>query len=282
MRMFLVWVWVVSMTLTTGCSREAVPQPVRPVPTRMPTLAPSPTAAAERSDSGWIVAVAGVEVRALMIGEGASDSPVPVYTVRLDPATIRLRIRYAPDAPQPLRTWFVAHRPLIALNGGFFTAENRATALIVSDGTVYGTSYSGFGGMLAASPDGRIWIQALRDEPYNPNIVIDQAIQSFPMLIYPGGAVASINDNGQRARRTVVAMDRAGRLLLIVCPTGAFSLQELALWLASSDLEIDRALNLDGGSSSGIFVSAGAVRWQIDSFTALPSVLLIEPRSSDG
>lgn len=281
MRLLLVWVWIVSTTLMTGCGRAALPPPTRLVPTRMPTLAPSPTAA-ENADSGWIVAASGIEVRTFVIDEGVADTSVPVYAVRLDPATIRLRIRYDPDAPQLLRTWFVAHRPLVAVNGGFFTAENRATALIVSDGTVYGTSYAGFGGMLAAAPDGRIWIQALRDEPYDPDIPLDQAIQSFPMLIYPGGVVASINDNGQRARRTVVAMDRAGRMLLIVCPTSAFSLQELATWLASSDLEIDRALNLDGGSSSGIFVSAGTVRWQIDSFAALPSVLLIEARPSSG
>lgn len=281
MRLLLVWVWIISTTLMTGCGRAALPPPTRLVPTRMPTLAPSPTAV-ENADSGWIVAASGIEVRTFVIDEGATDTSVPVYAVRLDPATIRLRIRYDPDAPQLLRTWFVAHRPLVAVNGGFFTAENRATALIVSDGTVYGTSYAGFGGMLAVAPDGRIWIQALRDEPYDPDIPLDQAIQSFPMLIYPGGVVASINDNGQRARRTVVAMDRAGRILLIVCPTSAFSLQELATWLASSDLEIDRALNLDGGSSSGIFVSAGTVRWQIDSFAALPSILLIEARPSSG
>ncbi|MBO9325905.1 MAG: phosphodiester glycosidase family protein [Roseiflexus sp.] len=278
----LVWAWIVGTILVTGCSRAALSPPTRLVPTRMLTPAPSPTAAAERSDSGWILAASGVEVRTFMTGKDLSDSPVPIYAVRLDPGTIRLRIRYDPEAPQPLRTWFVAHRPLVAVNGGFFTAENQATALIVSDGTVYGTSYAGFGGMLAATPDGRIWIQALRDEPYDPNIPLDQAIQSFPMLIYPGGVVASINDNGQRARRTAVAIDRAGRVLLVVCPTSAFSLQELAAWLASSGMEIDRALNLDGGSSSGIFVDAGAVRWQIDSFAALPSVLLIESRLSSG
>jgi uncharacterized protein YigE (DUF2233 family) len=282
MRLLLVWAWIIYTTLMTGCGGTALPPPTRLVPTRMPTIAPSPTAAAEHSDSGWVVAASGVEVRTFMTGEDASDSPVPIYAVRLDPTTIRLRIRYAPDAPQPLRAWFVAHRPLVAVNGGFFTSENRATALIVSDGTVYGTSYAGFGGMLAVAPDGRVWIQALRDEPYDPNIPLDQAIQSFPMLIYPGGVVASINDNGQRARRTVVAVDRAGRVLLIVCPTSAFSLQELATWLASSDMEIDRALNLDGGSSSGIFVNAGAVRWQIDSFAALPSVILIETRPPSG
>lgn len=280
MRNALKWTWVLVMILATGCSRSATPPPTRLVPTRMPTLVPSPVrTASDPADTGWIVAVQGVEVRTLTVAGIVPDVATPVYAVRLDPALVRLRVQYAPDMPQPLRTWVAAHRPLVAVNGGFFTADNRATALIVSDGEAHGASYTGFGGMIAASSDGRVWIQALRDEPYNPAVPLDQAIQSFPMLVYPGGAAAEITDNGQRARRTAVAMDRAGRVLIIVCPTGAFSLQALATWLASSDMEIDRALNLDGGASSGLFVHAGDIRWQIDSFAAIPSVLLIEPRT---
>lgn len=275
----LKWMGIVIIALATGCSRVTVPPPTRMVPTRMPTLAPASTRTApDPVDTGWIAAARGIEVRTLTVAGIAPDVAAPIYTVRLDPAAVRLRVRYAPDTPQLLRTWVATHHPLVAVNGGFFTADNRATALIVADGKAHSASYTGFGGMLAASADGRIWIQALRDEPYDPATPLDQAIQSFPMLVYPGGAVAEITDNGQRARRTVVAMDRAGRMLLIVCPTSAFSLQALATWLASSDLEIDRALNLDGGSSSGLFVEAGDIRWQIDSFAALPSVLLVEPR----
>jgi hypothetical protein len=69
MRLLLVWVWIVSTTLMTGCGGTALPPPTRLVPTRMPTLAPSPTAAAEHSDSGWIVAASGVEVRTFTTGE---------------------------------------------------------------------------------------------------------------------------------------------------------------------------------------------------------------------
>lgn len=276
----LKWIWVLVVILATGCSRSATSPPTRLVPTRMPTVAPSPESiASDPADTGWIAATQGVEVRTLTVTGIVPDVATPIYAVRLDPLLVRLRVEYAPDTPQPLRTWVDAHRPLVAVNGGFFTADNRATALIVSNGEVHGASYTGFGGMLATSSDGRVWIQALRDEPYNPAVSLDQAIQSFPMLIYPGGAVARITDNGQRARRTAVAIDRAGRVLLIVCPTAAFSLQALATWLAASDMEIDCALNLDGGSSSGLFVHAGDIRWQIDSFTALPSVLLIEPRA---
>ena len=46
------------------------------------------------------------------------------------------------------RGWFEDRRPLAAINGSFFTPKNQATALIVSDGSVSGTSYEAFGGML--------------------------------------------------------------------------------------------------------------------------------------
>lgn len=274
------WIWVLIATVAAGCSRVAVPPPTRLVPTLMPTIVSVSASTTPHSpDTGWIVAAQGVEVRTMVVTSTVSDATASIYTVRLDPALVRLRVLYTPATPQPLRTWVEAHRPLVAVNGGFFTADHHATALVVSDGAVHGASYTGFGGMLAASPDGRVWIQVLRDEPYDPGASLEQAIQSFPILVYPGGTVAQITDNGQRARRTVVAIDRRGRVLLIVCPTSTFSLQALATWLVSSDLEIDRALNLDGGSSSGLFVNAGDIRWQIDSFAALPSVLLVEPRA---
>ncbi len=103
-------------------------------------------------------------------------------------------------------------------------------------------------------------------------------MQSFPMLVFPGGASAEINDNGARARRSAIAMDRDGHLLLIVSPTSEFTLRDLAGWLSHSDLAIDRALNLDGGSSTGLFVGAGDAREQIDSFGPLPLVLLVKAK----
>src|SRR6185436_7036784 len=108
--------------------------------------------------------------------------------------------------------------------------------------------------------DGGVSLRALSDQPYDPAEPLAQAMQSFPMLVFPGSASAEINDNGARARRSAVAMDRAGHLLLIASPTSEFTLRDFAIWLSHSDLEIDRALNLDGGSSTGLFVGAGDAR----------------------
>jgi uncharacterized protein YigE (DUF2233 family) len=198
--------------------------------------------------------------------------------VRVDPATVRLRVGYTPERPRSLRAWVTEHKPLLAINGGFFTPEHRSTALVISDGIASGASYTDFGGMLAVSPQGEVSLRPLRDQPYDTAEPLDQALQSFPMLVFPGGVAADVQDNGARARRSVVAQDRGGRLLFLVTTGSSFTLAELAQWLAASDLEIDRALNLDGGSSTGLFLDAGQVHQEIDSYGPLPLVILVERR----
>ena len=54
-------------------------------------------------------------------------------------------------------------------------------------------------------------------------------------------------------------------MLLIVSPTSGFTLRGFADWLSRSDLDIDRALNLDGGSSTGLFLKASTLHKEINS-----------------
>jgi hypothetical protein len=276
----------IAFLLLAGCavagSAAPTPQPPRPIATLFPTAARAipiaPAEAAPAIDTGWQPGSPGVELRHLRATTGLDRSTIPLVILRLDPATVRLRVAYAPDQPRGLGRWFAAERPLAAINGSFFTKEYQTTALLISDGAVSGESYAGFGGMLAIAPDGGISLRPLRDQPYDPGETLVQALQSFPMLVFPGGAPAEIEDDGKHARRTALALDRAGRLLLLVSPTSDFTLHGLAEWLSQSDLDIDRALNLDGGSSTGLYLSDGALNEQIDSFGPLPIVLLVEPK----
>ena len=80
------------------------------------------------------------------------------------------------------------------------------------------------------------------------------AIQCGPFLIDRGQPTSGLNDS-HRARRTFAATTSSNRALVGVC--SGVSLAELAKILATTslaeDLKIERALNLDGGSSTGFW-----------------------------
>lgn len=263
-------------TSTADPVQPTLPVP-QPLPTLMPTLpvevSPLPTPApptAQPEDSGWITGT-GMDLRQLRqpYGEGSLDLTI----VRLDPAQMRFRVGYEPDPPLALPAWQSLSGARAVINGGFFDEQYRSTALLISDGQSFGESYVGRGGMFAVDANGAVSLRYLAEQPYDPNEPLVEAIQSWPMLIRDGTPIYSFED-GDRARRSVIALDQAGRVLLIASATSSFTLAELAVWLAQSDLEIDAALNLDGGSSTGLMVRAGDLRERIDAFVPLPIVLM--------
>lgn len=203
------------------------------------------------------------------------DEDESLYLLRLEPDQFRFEIAYQPGAPKGLLEWQAETGALIVVNGGFFTEENIATGLTIIDGQASGTSYVDFGGMLAiaeAGPEIR-WLVA---RPYTPDESLQYALQSFPMLVKPGGVLGYPDEDGSPARRTVIGMDENGRFLIILSRRSNFTLHQLSAWLTASDLELDVALNLDGGTSSGLILAQP--RQELLPFVLLPAVITIYPR----
>jgi uncharacterized protein YigE (DUF2233 family) len=200
-----------------------------------------------------------------------------IALVRIDPAQVRIRVAYNPQAPKKLSEWVNAIHPLVAINGGFFEENYKATALSITDGIASGASYQGFGGMLTVKSDGSVELVSLLEHSSSPGKDVLQAIQSFPRLVWDGQVIPKL-DNEQRARRTAVAIDHTGHLLLIVSDTPLWTLAELGQWLKASDLEIVHALNLDGGPSTGLAIQAPGASVLVDSQGLLPQLLIIEEK----
>jgi uncharacterized protein YigE (DUF2233 family) len=116
----------------------------------------------------------------------------------------------------------------------------------------------------------------LGQQPYDEAEHVKAGLQSFPMLVTPGGKLGYKDETGEKARRTVIAEDRDGRILFIISPSATFTLAEMSRYLTNSDLEIDAALNLDGGASTGLLLADPAEG--IPAFSELPLVLLVYPR----
>jgi uncharacterized protein YigE (DUF2233 family) len=225
----------------------------------------------------WNKVATGVEVRYEDWKNGNSDDET-VTIVRFDTHKIKVSVGYQPGQPMSMNDWMQQDHPLAMINGGYFDQQFHATALVVSNGKVIGESYAGFGGMLSVDTRGSISLRSLHQQPYDANSEhLAQATQSSPMLML-GGKRTQFSADASQTRRSVVAMDKQGRLLFIVSPDQIFSLDELADQLVSSDLSIEVALNLDGGSSTGLYVNGGSSHVSIDSLAKLPLVIIVKAR----
>lgn len=222
----------------------------------------------------WQLLQPGLERRhmSLLTSEGSVQEKL--YVLRLDPSYFYFDVGYKPGLPQRLSDWQQDTGALIVVNGGFFTADNIATGLVIVDGQAYGTSYEGFGGMLVIK-DGVPAIRSLSQQPYDPYEYLQAGLQSFPLLVVPGGQLGFPDEDGLADRRTVMAEDSQGRILFILAVTGSLTLHEMSRFLLASDLEITVALNLDGGASTGIQVSEPSEG--VAPYSLLPTVITIHP-----
>jgi uncharacterized protein YigE (DUF2233 family) len=222
----------------------------------------------------WYPGARGVEVR-YEDWKSPGNNEDTVTIVRFDLHHVKLSVKYQPDQPLLMSEWAQQEHATAIINGGYFDDQNKATALVVSNGQSFGTSYNGFGGMLSVNDRGSISLRSLSQHPYDPNNEqLNQATQSSPMLVLNGKAT-QFNADAGGSRRSIVAIDKQGRLLLIASPSMAFSLGELEDLLVSSDLSIDRALNLDGGASTGLYVNSGKQKVAIDSVAKVPIVIIV-------
>ncbi|MDF1514763.1 MAG: phosphodiester glycosidase family protein [Anaerolineae bacterium] len=239
-----------------------------PLPTPLPSPTPIPI------DTGWEPVSTGIETRIL-------DAVTPyglerVSIVRLNPVAVRFRILYAPGDPRALGTWAFDSGAILVVNGGYFNQGYEALGLVIRGGQASGSSFGDYAGMFAVSQEGVVSVRWLRAWPYNPAEYLAEGIQSFPVLVKPGGVMGfpADGDDGSQARRTVAAQDNTGNILFMVAQRGYFSLHELAVWLSTSDMGIDTALNLDGGPSSGIWMPG---QIHVDAIVPVPLVIAVIP-----
>ncbi|MGC9398832.1 MAG: phosphodiester glycosidase family protein [Anaerolineae bacterium] len=278
------WGWGLGgSTLLLFCAAMTVLWTPTPLPTPTPTststpwpTSTSPTLTPEITDTGWLPSAAGMERRHLLVPTDYGTEQVTV--VRLAPKGFTTRVRLSPGDPHTVQAWSAATDALLTVNAGYFTQAYEPLGLVIADGVPHGTSYADFAGMFAVTAAGEMEVRWLREQPYHPNEGLRQAVQSFPVLVKPGGVMGFPEDadDGRIARRTVVAQDSAGRVLFLIAPRGYFSLHALATWLVASDLKIDVALNLDGGTSAGLWLAETPAA-QINSLIGVPAVITLDP-----
>lgn len=239
------------------------------------TLAPAVTPTDTPSADGWTTLAPGLERRVYQPNPANALSQLTV--VRVDPALYTFRAHYRPANALGLTAWRQALPDAVAfINANFFDPQDVAIGMVVNDGVVSGQTLVGRGGMLQVA-GGQPRVRSLIAEPYAGE-PLEQAVQAFPMLVLNGQASYNNVQDRDVSRRSVVAQDASGRILLMATSVLGITLADLSAFLAASDMQIVNALNLDGGGSTMLFVGPGSTPLQQPSFDPVPVVLAVHPR----
>jgi uncharacterized protein YigE (DUF2233 family) len=224
---------------------------------------------------GWSLVTAAIALRQLTMPSG--NTTVPVVVTRLDPTRVSFQTYYTPGVLHTLSEWRSAlPTSVLLVNANYFNPQNMAIGLVVSNSNSYGGYINRADSGLFQIVGGRPRVRSLWLEPYNASERLEQAVQGFPILAAQGQAAPISPDLDQGSgRRTVVALDRQGRVLFLITPLGGVTLSEMARWLVSgSGLDIDTALNLDGGRSTQMFVGSQSY----PGLTGLPLMIAVFSR----
>jgi hypothetical protein len=190
--------------------------------------------------------------RHVVLQNGAARDHAIVDLAIFSPKSCALRIIDNPTG-ENLSDAMAREKCVAGTNGGYFGPDFAPIGLLISNGKIVARLQRArlITGVLSASAGG---VQILRAREFSLQGKVNAAVQSGPFLVDHYEPVRGLDDSTS-ARRTFVATGTNGRTLLGVC--SEISLAELATILATTrladDLKIQRALNLDGGSSSAFW-----------------------------
>jgi hypothetical protein len=264
-RSILVLLWA------AGCSMT-VSTPSAPSPNVVPTML-----LATESSTGWQTLSPGLERRTYL--PPPENEVTKLVALRIDPNQYIFRVHYRPGDPLTIRQWADALPGAVAfVNANFFDENANILGLLVADGLVYGTSYVDRGGTFAVQ-NGQTHVRSNILEPYGGE-VLEQAVQGFPILMLNEMQAYTDTAEDRFTRRTVIAEDSSGSIVLIVTPLIGLTLLDLSTFLPATDMNLVNALNLDGGGSTLMYINVtGTPEYVVTSLDPIPVVLAVYPRS---
>lgn len=168
---------------------------------------------------------------------------------------------------------------MLAINGGYFDDAFLPVGLIRINDQETGSllDQPPLSGLVVIDSAGTINV-AKRD-PAALSFAAS-AFQAGPFLIEPGGEVGIHSSDGKAAERTILAMDDRNVFVILMTPVTLFDAADaLIAWPALGGASLDRALNLDGGPSSGVIIDAAGSRIQKPPRGRIRNTILFFPAS---
>lgn len=181
-------------------------------------------------------------------------------------------------AGRPLGEAMAAAHAIAGVNGGYFHPDNTPLGLAIAAGQkIHPFERAKLLSGIFVVTKGRPRI--VRAAKFTASSADTDALQAGPFLVEDGDPITGLNAV-RPARRTVVATDGSGRWALL--STSSATLEEAAAVLSARavwpDFPIRTALNLDGGSSTGLWAAVADGPFYRREFGVVRNFLAIVPR----
>lgn len=186
-----------------------------------------------------------VDMEELRTGDSA------VLDLAIFPAkSCRLRVIDNTDGVNNLAEAMRLNDCLAGVNGGYFDPNFAPVGLRIVDGKM--NSRLGRGRLMSGVLASNGSVQILRLAEFSRSKKWNAAIECGPFLVDLGKVVRGLEAT-RPARRTFAAIGSGDRAALGYCPDATLSDLGKILAVPLGDFKVQRALNLDGGSSSAFY-----------------------------
>ena len=182
--------------------------------------------------------------------ETSDDRQATLELAKFSPKSARLRLIDNSEGRDSTAV-LSSGKNIAGINGGYFDESFAPLGLRIADGKRLSPLVRGrlLTGIVAVSGSK---IQIVRLSEFAKASHPNTAIQCGPFLIDHGVAVAGL-DSKHTARRTFIAVTSSGEVLLGYCSDASLAELPAILMACTTEAKIQRALNLDGGSSSAFW-----------------------------
>ncbi len=211
-----------------------------------------------------------------------------MLVTRIDPSAVIFRVYYRPGQRQTVQDWAIdMPSAVLIVNASYSQFGRRAIGLVVINNQVVNPA-------TGRADSGRFQVEG--DRPQIGPLTTDHVasmlasgqyvdgFEGYPLLIDRGRPVSSFGryDSGARERRTVIAQDNQGHVLVVMTSPIDYtemSIADMVAWLQNSGLGVASALNLDGGTSSQIYLGSKDAPPELkQGYVSVPVVLVAYPR----
>ncbi len=222
--------------------------------------------------------IAGVEHRTVVLTGTASGDQATLDLALFATKSATLRVIDNPTGDEDLAGAVRRSRGIAGVNGGYFDPQNAPVGLLISDGKLIAPFRKArlLSGVLLVAK-GRI--ELLRSAEYSSRKGALAALQSGPFLVESGQVIAGLNAT-RSARRTFVFTGSGDHAAVGFC--SGVTLAELAEILVTPrvvpDLKVQRALNLDGGSSSAFWFAGERGPFSIQEQKTVRDFVVVVPK----